>query len=291
MRTWPSLLPILACVALAGCAPDAPPDAAPDRLRAAHAAEEDSVEAQIDLARLFGDVEGTFVLLDPQARRAVRHNPERARTRFPPASTFKIPSTLIALETREASGPDFALVRDTLAVPRAEWWPASWTEDHTLRSAFSGSVVWFYQELARRIGQARMDEHVGRLVYGNGDTSGGIDRFWLDGGLRISPDEQVEFLSRFYHGRLGASPRSTDLVKRFLVLEETPGYRLSGKTGWAGLGALGAPQVGWLVGYLERGDDVYFFATNVEIRSPEDAAARLSITRAILRELGLMEAE
>lgn len=48
-------------------------------------------------------------------------------------------------------------------------------------------------------------------------------------------------------------------------------------------------QIGWLVGYLEREDDVYFFATNIDIEANEDAAARLPITRDILRNLGLIE--
>jgi len=73
-----------------------------------------------------------------------------------------------------------------------------------------------------------------------------------------------------------------------LVLEETPTHRLSGKTGWAGLGDPSAPQIGWLVGYLERDRKVHFFATNIDIETAEDAAARLSITKAILRDLGLL---
>ncbi|MGH8726963.1 MAG: penicillin-binding transpeptidase domain-containing protein [Burkholderiales bacterium] len=100
----------------------------------------------------------------------------------------------------------------------------------------------------------------------------------------------MNFLCRFYFGDLGVSERTTRIVKDLLVLEQTPAYRLSGKTGWAGLGKPSAPQIGWLAGYLERGGNVYFFATNIDIEKNEDAAARLSITKAILRDLGLIEA-
>lgn len=232
-------------------------------------------------------LKGTFVLLDSRTGRLLRTDPERARTRFLPASTFKIPNTLIALETGVAPGPDFALSWDPKAAPRQAWWPESWARDHTLATALPNSVVWFYQEVARRIGPDRMRSWLNRFAYGNRDLSGGIDRFWLDGGLRISPDEQVDFLRRFYFGRLPVSERSTRIVKGLLVLEETPSWRLSGKTGWAGSVQ---PQIGWLVGYLERGRDVYFFATNLEIRKDEDRNARLALTKAILRDLGLMEA-
>ncbi|HUF18784.1 MAG TPA: penicillin-binding transpeptidase domain-containing protein [Thermoanaerobaculia bacterium] len=241
-----------------------------------------------DFASHFGDTEGAFVLLDPQNSRLIRHNPERARTRFIPASTFKIPNTLIALETGVASGPEFLLEWDSEVAPRQPWWPASWAKGHTLRTALANSAVWYYQELARRIGPERMASYLEEFAYGNQDLSGGIDQFWLQGGLRISPEEQVDFLRRFYFQELGVSERSTQLVKEIIVLEETPQYRLSGKTGWAALGEYSGREIGWLVGYLERGDEVYFFATNINIRTNADAAERLRITRSILGALGLL---
>lgn len=250
-----------------------------------------------DLGRYFGGIPGTFVLLDARTGRRLRRDPARAARRFPPASTFKIANTLIALETGVIAGPDTVLVRDPDRAPRQAWWPAAWGDRHTLRSALAGSVVWYYQELARRIGLERMQAYVDRFDYGNRDLSGGIDRFWLTGGLRISADEQVDFLRRFHFGELDISARNTRITKELLVLEQTPGYRpngksgyrLSGKTGWAGLGEPGAPQTGWLVGTLERGREVYFFATRLDLRSDQDAAARLPITKAILRALGLLE--
>jgi beta-lactamase class D len=243
-----------------------------------------------DMEQLFkkADVQGTFVILDAQTGRTLRHNPERARTRFIPASTYKIPNSLIALETGVASGPDFNLAWNSTAVPRQPWWPAAWAQDHSLRTALPNSVVWYYKELARRIGPDRMQSYVNKFEYGNRDISGGIDQFWLTGGLRISAEEQVDFLRRFYFGKLGASERATRIVKDLLVLEQTPQYRLSGKTGWAGFGNPSAPGIGWLVGYLERDGQVHFFATNIDIKKNEDAAARLSITKAILRDLGLI---
>ncbi|WP_026076160.1 class D beta-lactamase [Noviherbaspirillum massiliense] len=258
----------------------------------ASTANADGVAAKhrVDIAAIFdkAHVQGTFVLLDAQTGHYLRHNRERARTRFLPASTYKIPNSLIALESGVATGPEFALSRNEAVAPRQPWWPAAWNRDHTLRTALKDSVVWYYQELARRIGPERMQSYVDQFGYGNRNISGGIDRFWLTGALRISADEQVDFLRRFYFGKLGVSERTTRIVKDMLVLEETPSYRLSGKTGWAGLGDPSAPQVGWLVGYLEREGQVHFFATNVEIRNNEDAAARLSITKAILHDLGLM---
>ncbi len=244
---------------------------------------------QVDLSRFFPGAEGTFVLLDAQTGRSLRYNPERAQKRFTPASTFKIPNSLIALETGVANGPDFLLAYKSFGSAPQQWWPKAWSQDQTLRTAIRDSVLWYYQELARRIGPERMRKYVQQFGYGNRDISGKIDRFWLNGGLEISPDEQVDFLRRFYFGKLGVSERSTKILKDILVLKETPEYRLSGKTGTAELTA--TKELGWLVGYVERGDAVYFYALNMEgERVWEDwpPSKRLELVGAILQELGVL---
>ncbi|MGI9140378.1 MAG: penicillin-binding transpeptidase domain-containing protein [Gemmatimonadaceae bacterium] len=157
-----------------------------------------------------------------------------------------------------------------------------------LATALPASAVWYYQELARRIGPDRMHDYLNRFAYGNRDISGGIYQLRLTGAARISANEQVEFLRRFHEGELGVSDRSTQIVKELLVLETGTGWTLSGKTGWAGLGESDAPDIGWLVGYVERGSDVYVYALNIDIRENSDAARRLGIARAILRHLDLI---
>ena len=276
--------------ALWGCAPREPappPASAEGRVETRSAAVESVVRP--DLARYFEGVEGTFVLYDADAARYVRYNPERARERFLPASTFKIPNSLIALETGVVPDVDRVLAWDSAAAPRRDWWPAPWSRSHDMRSAFAHSVVWYYQELARRIGAERMQRHLDRFGYGNRDLSGGIDRFWLSGGLRISPDEQVEFLRRFYEGELGISPRATQAVKEIMVLESTPEYRLSGKTGTAELSE--ERELGWLVGYVERAGKVYYYALNVEgedVFEEWSRERRREVAKRILRDLDVL---
>jgi beta-lactamase class D len=252
---------------------------------AADVAPADTVER--DLAHLFGDIPGAMVVFDAGADQLVRHNPARAGQGFLPASTFKIPNTLIALETGVASGPEFQLAWDSTRAPRQAWWPASWAQDHTLRSALPASAVWYYQELARRIGTDRMTTHLQRFEYGDANVGGGIDQFWLTGDLRISADEQVRFLRRFVGDALAASPENTALTRELLLLDKGDDFRLYGKTGWAMFDD-NTPDVGWLVGWLERDDLVHVYALNMEIRRNEDAGRRLPIVRAALAELGLL---
>jgi beta-lactamase class D len=246
-------------------------------------------ERVVDLSRLFPDMEAAFVVLDVQGRRVTRHNPARARQRFLPASTFKIPHSIVALETDVATGPDFRIPWNPAAVTPQPWWPETWTRDQDLRSAFRQSVVWYYQELARRIGAERMQAYVRQIRYGNQEISPAVDRFWLSGDLRISPDEQVAFLRRFLAGQLGVSPRTTAIVQDLMRLEETPEYRLFGKTGTADVTA--TRELGWLVGYVQRQGRTYVYALNIEgERVWEDwgPSTRKDLVVAVLQALDIL---
>lgn len=221
--------------------------------------------SETDLSHLFEGVDpedATFVLLRDSDGSTVYYNAERARQRFIPASTFKIPNSLIALETGVVDSPDFVLQWDPRLKPETGFWAASWSKNHTLRSAIADSVYWYYQELARRIGREQMQDYLDRFDYGNRDTSGDINTFWLHGNLRISPHEQTLFLHRLLNGKLPVSEKAVEVIKEILVLEDTPEYRLSGKTGTAGLTA--TRELLWLVGYLEHSDDRWIFALNLE---------------------------
>ncbi len=77
-------------------------------------------------------------------------------------------------------------------------------------------------------------------------------------------------------------------MKDIAIVEQTPQYTLRGKTGWYGFGDDTVQNIGWYVGYLETGETAYIFATNLEIRRPEDAAARIELTRRCLQDLGAL---
>jgi len=157
-----------------------------------------------------------------------------------------------------------------------------WNKDHDLQSAFKHSAVWFYQEMARRIGPERMQRYINEIAYGNRDIGGGIDRFWLDGNLRITAREQVDFLVKLYGDQLPFSQRTIKIVKDIAIAEKTDSYTLRAKTGWA-------KEIGWWVGYVERGDQPYFFAMNIDIKKDDDLPARMAVTRNILREMKILE--
>lgn len=240
-----------------------------------------ATSTNLDLSEFFGGREGCFVLYDAQADNYVRYHPKGCAERFTPCSTFKIANSLIALETGVASGPEFSLKWDGVMRPIA-----SWNRDQTMRSAFSNSVVWFYQELARRIGPERMADHVRRLDYGNRDTSGGITNFWLDSTLRISADEQVAFVRRLWADSLPVSKDVQRITRELMELSHSDDGRIFyGKTGTAGDANAGIARLGWFIGCVTKGERRVFFATR--ITAGRDASGRQArkITEAILARL------
>jgi beta-lactamase class D len=126
-------------------------------------------------------VNGTFVLYDPALRLFVGHDRARAETRFIPASTFKIPNTVIGLATGAVKDVDEILPYGGQPQPFK-----AWEKDMGLREAIAMSNAAIYQELARRIGLPRMREGISKLGYGNEDTGNSVDTFWLTG----PPDDQ-----------------------------------------------------------------------------------------------------
>ena len=240
------------------------------------------VDARPDLAAAFetAGVTGAAVVYDTRAGRAVASDPARVDEPAIPASTFKIFNTMVALETGAIADETTVLEWDGVARPIE-----SWNKSMDMREAIRVSCVWFYQELARRIGKKRMKEWIDRVGYGNRDIGGGIDRFWLDGDLRITPRQQVDFLRRLHDGKLPFSERSMSVARRILPTETAAGGAvIHGKTGW---GARLEPQAGWYVGWVEVEGGTVYFATRVDIRKDGDARTRIPVTVDVLKRLGL----
>lgn len=249
------------------------------------AAAQTAVELKPELAQAFSDVntQGSLAVLDLSRDRLVMTDETRARRGELPASTFKIPHALIALETHVVADADREIIRwDGVMrdIPQ-------WNKDHTLRSAMQFSVVPVFQQIARRIGEERMKTYVESFQYGNRDIGGApIDKFWLEGHLRISPLEQVHFLRRFYRAELPVSARSLDIVKDIIPGEKVGDAMIRAKTGT--VQRHGKPVLGWLVGYAEKGDNVATFALNIDVHGQPDLDRRWPMAKAMLGKIGVI---
>ncbi len=250
-----------------------------------HCISQTATEVRPDFQKYFDEykVEGCFVLYNMRQDKYILYNEKERDRPFIPASTFKICNSLIGVETGVIPDERFVLKWDGIVR-----WRPEWNQDHDMRAAFRNSTVWYYQELARRVGGQRMKFWLDKAAYGNSDTSGGIDRFWLSGGLRISPQEQIDFLRRLYSGTLPFSQRTTEIVKRVMIMEDTLGHTLRAKTGLSDQEGM---SVGWYVGYLESTENVYFFASCIHCddkNNPDFVRGRVEAARKILRELKVL---
>lgn len=229
------------------------------------------------------ELNGSFVLYDQAKNQYTFYNPKKFEVAYTPASTFKICSSLIGVETGIIPDENFVIPWDSVVRHNAPW-----NKDHDLKTAYKNSTVWYYQELARRVGKERMQYWLDTCQYGNGDISGGIDQFWLNGSLRITPKQQIDFLKRLHNNQLPFSKRTVEIVKKIMVAKDTLGCVLRAKTGWAGNDTR---DFGWYVGYLETKDNVYFFANCVEtndLKNQNFGKARSEIVYDILDELKLL---
>ncbi len=243
---------------------------------------EKTVEIRDDFKKYYDqyNVSGTFVLYDQNNEKYIYYNQVQAKKYYTPASTFKICNSLIGLETGVIRDENFEIPWDSVNRPIANW-----NGDHDLKTAFKNSTVWYYQELARRVGEKQMKQWLDSVRYGNADTSGGIDKFWLQGGLRITPEQQIDFLKRLHDNKLPFSQRSMDIVKSIMIAKDTSGYIVRAKTGWGNENDI---NIGWFVGYVAADDNVYYFANCIQTgdnNNKDFARARLDIVYKILDEL------
>ena len=261
-----------------------------------------SLEAAKGCAALIDQERATFVLHEVRSGRTMVCNAGRAAIRLIPASTYKVPHALIALET--------GVVRDEHA--RFEWdrrdrGVAAWDKDTSLAEAVAASTVWVFQAVASSVGHYRETRAVRNLDYGNEDvgTPENLRNFWLVGPLKISALEQVRFLSALRAGRLRADGRNQARVVAMLRLRDCgPACTIYGKTGAvlpideegfllggeASLVPRDVERTGWFVGWIERPDEAggpVVFAHNLDLALPDAMAARTAVAYRVLNENGV----
>ncbi|MFO1108242.1 MAG: penicillin-binding transpeptidase domain-containing protein [Bradyrhizobium sp.] len=224
--------------------------------------------------------DGTFVGYKVESYLIIASDKVRSAEDRLPASTFKVPNSLIALETGVVTDPD----KDVFKWDGTRRSIEAWNRDHTLRSAIAASAVPVYQEIARRIGAERMQKYLDLLDYGNRNIGGGIDQFWLTGNLLIDPMQQVEFLDRLRRGVLPVSRRSQELVRDILPTVKVGDSVIRYKTGLLGA-ERGQPSLGWLVGWAEKGKQHTVFAMNMDCKTPEHVQARMTATQQCLSDI------
>lgn len=236
-------------------------------------------------------VEGCFALMDNASGKFTVHNLSRFRdSSYLPASTFKIVNSLIGLQTGKISSDSMIIKWDGV-----ERRVADWNKDLNMYEAFRVSSVYYYQEVARRIGKDTMQLWLDSLKYGaKTDTEKvviktAVDSFWLNNSLKITPDQQLGLVKRLYFDQLPFFKTYQEMVKRAMLFESNTNYRLGYKTGW-GFTEKGH-AIGWIAGWIEENNHPYFFVLNIESpdRDYDMGTVRLKMLKDILKQLGFLE--
>lgn len=230
-------------------------------------------------------VDGAILIFDYQENKFYSNDFKQASIGSLPASTYKIPHTIIGIEAGALK--DENSLFEWNGEPRRF---SFWEQDLNLKRAFQTSCVPCYQDLAAKVGVSRMKNQLAILKFGemNFDSSN-LNNFWLQGSSKISLFEQITFLKSLYFEEFSINPNTYQVIKNILIIEHNSRYRLSGKTGWA---VQGDSNQGWFVGYLERDEDVYFFASRIEPRAGFDmknfSNIRKEVTLKAFRQLGFL---
>ena len=237
--------------------------------------------------------ESCFLLYEVGAGEVRRRPSTICATRLLPASTFKIPHALAALDAGVLSGADEKIAYDGSPTSMD-----SWRRDHTLASAMRNSVVWYFQRVAERLGMDREREYLKKFDYGNADPSSGLTTFWLGGSLQITPEEQLRFMQRLYADELPVSPGAMRIVRQLIEQPEgavvnatgehpfaapwPKGTLVSAKTG-SGTDR-GGKSVRWLVGHVARGSRAWIFVSTVAGGGETPALAAVDQAATALRQ-------
>jgi beta-lactamase class D len=197
-----------------------------------------------------------------------------------PASTFKVPHALIALQTKVVT-PETVIRWDGVKRDYAVW-----NSDQTLESAIRMSAVWVFQQFATAIGRDRELESLRTFRYGSARFDREVTDFWLNGDLLISPIEEVAFLRRMFSYDLPVDRAHIDTVKADMTMPRGKFVNAAGVHDFAlrwpsdtivrvksGNGTVNGEQVSWLVGALETGGRQVVFASRARA-----AAGRLGTT-------------
>jgi bla regulator protein BlaR1 len=234
----------------------------------------------IDLSDVFEGYNGSFVLYDAAEDSWQIYNKEYATARISPASTFKIYSALFSLESGIIS-PEQSLIPWN----GQNYMYDLWNADQTLESAMQNSVTWYFQALDQQSSLPSIKEYVKEIGYGNQLVEGDISSYWISSALKISPVEQVEMLTKLYYNQFGFTSENIKAVKDSICLYSTDDGTLYGKTGTEEVNGLNTS--GWFIGYVEKNNHTYFFATNIQSDKLASGPLATELTFSILSDLNL----
>jgi bla regulator protein BlaR1 len=247
-----------------------------------------------EMEKILSGYNGAFALYDVKKDIYYSSNDSLCNTRYPAYSTFKIVSSLIALDMGIAKDESYIIPYDSIKYPLPGWMKENnffknWYHEHDLKSALNHSVNWYFKELGTQIGNNRMIEYVNKLDYGDKNITPGNNAFWFNGQLKISANEQIAFIQKLLNNELnGISKQAQQVTKQLFPGEIETAYSLYGKTGTGQI--TDNKHIGWYVGFLETKNNSYVYALNISSENVNEISwkIRQDIVTDIFARLGII---
>ncbi len=238
-----------------------------------------------DFSAEFQGKSGCFILFDLTKNKLIQdYNPSRCAQQIPADSTFKVPLSLMAFDQKLITQQTvFKWDGKDRGLPQ-------WNHDQTPQTWLTNSVVWVSQELTPQLGLNKIKAYLKAFNYGNQDFSGGLTTAWLGSTLKISADEQLNFVKALVNHQLPVSQEAMTSTKANMFLETTPkGYALYGKTGSDSHDQL---QEGWFIGFMTKGPQTYLIVSNftdlLPTKTDQAGGPRAkAIVESLLTQMGL----
>lgn len=224
----------------------------------------------VDWSEYFNGLNGAAVVYDVSNKQYMMYNSELALTRRSPCSTFKIVSSLIALENGIIEPAD-----STRTWSGEAFWNKDWNKDIDFSEAFHVSCVWYFREVIDDIGKDMIQKELDKLQYGNCDISDWEGRlntnnnnraltgFWIESSLLISPKEQVEVMEHIFGNDAVYSEETQNELKQVMLVseQEQTDTSIYGKTGMGK--AEGIVVDAWFTGFAEGTEGRIYFCVHL----------------------------
>ncbi|MBR8537350.1 class D beta-lactamase [Carboxylicivirga sediminis] len=247
-----------------------------------------TTQEDLNLESVFEGTTGTFVLYNVGGDNYKVYNADRASQAFSVHSTSKIVWSIIGLEEGLIANDAAVMKWDKDKYLPEKFWPEGWSQDQTVVSALKYSVNWYYFELMPLMTPEMVEQYLNRLDYQPGFQVEKLHYFGLTYQIEKSAMEQIAFLRQLYTNAFNLSPSTVSSIKKGMLQEQNDDYTLYYKTG-AGEIRHGN-CIGWVIGFVEKGDELYYFAMNIEDKDFKSILGkRIVITKEVLKELGVSE--
>jgi len=241
-----------------------------------HAKIDNSLKKYFDSA----NVEGCFALLNNQMGDITVYNMGLDTFRLSPGTSFKIPETLIGIQTGKITNENTRLFGNSANA-----------NNPTLKEAFAGSSAPFFSELEKQIGKDTLQFWIDSLGYGNKKLRENADSSWPPQDLKISPDEQLGMMSKLYFDQLPFQKYAQEMVTNLTTQESDSLYKLNYTTA-SGVDSANR-SIGWTLGWIEENRHIYFFVTFARSANPSTdmRSTAADISKAALKHLGYFQGQ